>query len=81
MYSTLSTPLGSLPSGIGWTAPGKGWTLYVISQKPAGRKVKRAAPENAYTKMLLAAERLGVSVRTLQRRIKRYGLEGYPDYP
>lgn len=27
-----------------------------------------------------AAELLGVSVRTLQRRIKRYELEGYPDY-
>ena len=29
---------------IDWTAPEDGWTLYVVSQKPSGRKVKRAAP-------------------------------------
>jgi hypothetical protein len=33
---------------IDWTAPeepdGESWTLYVISQKPSGRRVKRAAP-------------------------------------
>ncbi len=32
---------------IDWTAPDDGWTLYVISQKPSGRKVKRAAPGGA----------------------------------
>ena len=32
---------------IDWTAPEDGWTLYVVSQKTAGRKVKRAAPGGA----------------------------------
>ena len=32
---------------IDWTAPEDGWTLYVVSQKPSGRRVKRAAPGGA----------------------------------
>jgi glycosyl hydrolase family 106( putative alpha-L-rhamnosidase) len=32
---------------IDWTVPDDGWTLYVVSQKPSGRKVKRAAPGGA----------------------------------
>jgi hypothetical protein len=32
---------------IDWTASEDGWTLYVVSQKPSGRKVKRAAPGGA----------------------------------
>lgn len=36
------------PDGtIDWAAPGPGWTLFVVSQKPSGRKVKRAAPGGA----------------------------------
>ena len=27
-----------------WTAPGSGWKLYMIAQKPTGQQVKRAAP-------------------------------------
>ena len=29
---------------VDWTAPGGKWTVYAISQKPSGQKVKRAAP-------------------------------------
>jgi len=33
------------PSGnVTFTAPGDNWTVYAISQKPSGQKVKRAAP-------------------------------------
>lgn len=33
------------PSGVlDWIAPQDGWTLYAISQKPSGQKVKRAGP-------------------------------------
>ena len=32
---------------VDWTAPEDGWTLYVVSQEPSGRKVKRAAPGGA----------------------------------
>lgn len=30
-----------------WSAPGDGWNVYVVAQKPSGRKVKRAAPGGA----------------------------------
>jgi len=29
---------------VAWTAPAGKWTIYAISQKPSGQKVKRAAP-------------------------------------
>jgi hypothetical protein len=29
---------------VNWTAPAGSWTVYAISQKPSGQKVKRAAP-------------------------------------
>ncbi len=29
---------------VSWTAPGSEWTVYAISQRPSGQKVKRAAP-------------------------------------
>jgi hypothetical protein len=29
---------------VDWTAPASSWTIYAISQKPSGQKVKRAAP-------------------------------------
>ncbi len=29
---------------VDWTAEGEGWRVYAVSQKPSGRKVKRAAP-------------------------------------
>jgi hypothetical protein len=29
---------------VAWTAPAGAWTVYAISQKPSGQKVKRAAP-------------------------------------
>ncbi|MCP5516598.1 MAG: hypothetical protein H7A45_04970 [Verrucomicrobiales bacterium] len=33
------------PDGrLDWTAPDGDWRIYVVSQKPSGRKVKRAAP-------------------------------------
>lgn len=34
----------SAEGGVNWTAPAGTWTVYAISQRPSGQKVKRAAP-------------------------------------
>ncbi|MEY4387935.1 MAG: hypothetical protein RLY20_3218 [Verrucomicrobiota bacterium] len=34
----------SADSSVDWTAPEGKWTVYAVSQKPSGQKVKRAAP-------------------------------------
>ena len=34
----------STDGGVDWTAPAGSWTVYAISQKPSGQKVKRPAP-------------------------------------
>ena len=44
------------------------------------REACRRALEDAAGDKQRAAEALGISYRTLQRRVKKYDLDGYPDY-